>query len=71
MRFDIVEGADKTFTFELATTSGSVLQHTQSLQNYFTSNTFKIDFQDDSDTHGGFYVVGEESTNWVTGELVK
>ena len=70
VRFDAIKGANGIYTFKLATTSGSILNYTQSLQDYFTSHTFKKKFQEDSDTHGGFYVVGEESTNWVTGELM-
>ncbi len=70
LRFKIIPVTDKTFKLQLYDpASGSFFNATPTLRNYLSSNTFKIEYQGASTLIGGFYVVGQEQTNFVTGIL--
>ncbi|WP_316808908.1 substrate import-associated zinc metallohydrolase lipoprotein [Pedobacter agri] len=70
LRFKIIPVTPTTFKLQqYDPASGSLFNATPTLRNYLNSNTFKIDYQGSSTAIGGLYVVGQESTNFVTGLL--
>jgi len=70
LRFKIIPVTNDTFKLQLYDPlSGSFFNATPTLRNYLSNNTFKIEYQGSSTLIGGFYVAGQEQTNFVTGIL--